>query len=358
MLSCAQALKQQNSQVELIYIGENDELTNQLVRSSGLPPRYILAGKWRRYPADRWWAQVIDWQTHILNFRDVFKLFIGFWQSLFILLRLQPQVVFVKGGYVGLPVGIAAWLLGKPLIIHESDIVPGLTNRVLAHLSATVATGWPAKYYPGWDGRHLKFVGNPIRSEFSHPASVKSGSKLARQRPTLLVIGGSRGARAINQAVSEHLAELTADLQVIHISGRGEYERLKQVASEQGISRDYHLYPWLELDELIAAYRAATVIVSRAGMNTLAEVAAIGRPLIVVPHPNTPGDHQRRNALALEQEQAAIMIEQAQLDNRLVPAVKELLAASEHQQLLIKGIRHLAKPDAAQALAKAILELA
>ncbi len=355
MLSCAQALKRLEPQAELIYIGEDNQLTRGLVEGSGLKSHYILAGKWRRYPADGPFRQIIDIKTHLLNLGDVAKLFAGFWQSLWKIWRLKPDVVFVKGGYVGLPVGLAAWVAGRRLVIHESDTVPGLTNRLLANLAATVATGWPAKYYPRWHKRHLVFTGNPIRSEIldgqNHPATLQLESGI----PLLLVVGGSRGARALNQAITNHLATLTNKLQVVHISGSADYQRLKPSASK--IGKRYHLYPWLEAQDLVSAYKAATIIVSRAGMNTLAEIAAIAKPLIVVPHPNTPGDHQIRNAQVLEREQAAILLYQEQLEERLVPTVNELLAAVEHQKLLVKGLRRLAKPEAAELLAKAILEL-
>lgn len=330
-------------------------MSEQLLAASGLKQRYIQAGKWRRYPGAGGWRNLVDIKTHLLNLRDLFKLVIGFWQSLFILMRLRPRVVFVKGGYVGLPVGLAAWVLGLPLIIHESDIVAGLSNRILARLAKTIATGWPTHYYPQWRGKHLVFTGNPIRSELLATTTTPGRG----QRSRLLVIGGSSGARAINRAIVSHLEVLSKDFDLTHVAGRRDYTSTATTKPiGESVKKNYHLVEFLDTGALATAYRRADIIISRAGMNTLAEVAAIGKPLIVVPHPTTPGDHQRANARALEHEQAALVIEQSQLADKLVPTLRELSASTQHQQLLVKGLKRLAKPEAAKLLAKEVLRLA
>ncbi|MBI3984018.1 UDP-N-acetylglucosamine--N-acetylmuramyl-(pentapeptide) pyrophosphoryl-undecaprenol N-acetylglucosamine transferase [Candidatus Microgenomates bacterium] len=361
LLTVASALKQLAPQAELVYIGDRRPLTERLMAHQGFSTRYILAGKWRRYRGQNWWQRLFDIGTWLLNLRDLLKLVLGFFQSLAILIHRRPQVVFVKGGYVGLPVGMAAWLLGIPLIIHESDAIPGLTNRLLAHLAKTVAVSWPTRYFAMWQHKHLVFTGNPVRSEIvtGDPVAARRLWKLETKVPTLLVMGGSYGSQIINRQIISQLPRLLKRWQVIHISGAVDLDRVKQLFDRLGLTAQqrqrYHLVDFLN-EQLAAAYAVADIIVARAGMNTISELALLGKPAILIPHRVSPGGHQQRNAELLESHQAALILAEGQL-GRLAEMVDQLRAAIPQQQLLRKGWTKLAKPEAAQLVAQEIIKL-
>ncbi len=255
-----------------------------------------------------------------------------------------------------------AWLLGRALVIHESDAVAGLTNRILGHLARTIAVSWPVDQFPGWRHKHTVFTGNPIRQSLltgSKPAAT-SFFKLEAKLPTILVIGGSGGAARLNQAILDNLANLTQNYQLIHSVGNRNLAEVKQqlAASRAKLANGrYHCYGFLDASSLSLAYAACDLIISRAGMNSIAEIAALAKPAIIVPNPHLTGGHQLRNAELLEKYQAALVLDETELDDRLLPTVDELIKAGDAKQLLSRGLAKIAKTDAAKLVADEILAL-
>ncbi|MBI4101275.1 UDP-N-acetylglucosamine--N-acetylmuramyl-(pentapeptide) pyrophosphoryl-undecaprenol N-acetylglucosamine transferase [Candidatus Microgenomates bacterium] len=361
ILAVVKALEQTRPKPTLYWLGEKNPLTDEMLTLSNLKLNYIMAGKFRRYHNEAWWRQLKDIKSMLLNLRDVFKLAIGIFQSLYRLIKIKPQAVFIKGGYVGLPVGIAAWILGKPIIIHESDARAGLTNRLLARVARIITTGWPTQYYPRWRGRNVIFTGNPMRAELLHAklSQARAFFKLEQDLPTLLVVGGSSGARRINQAVVDQLSKWLRTFQIIHISGGRDWQQLSQQVTEMTLAhrQRYHAYDFLA-EEMGLAYAAADVVICRAGMNTITELANLKKPAVVIPHPQLTGAHQLRNAEVLETEQAAIVLQQDRLEEDLYDAAVELLRSKDQQALLKKGLAKLARPQAAEKLAELTVSLA
>ena len=321
------------------YIGQDTPHERQLIEQGGFDGYFrIQAGKLRRYQGLRWWQQLLKIRTLLLNIIDVFRFGIGCLQSLWRLWRLRPDRVFIKGGYVGLPVGFAAWLLRIPCIIHESDCVPGLTNRLLSRFTSYRVSGFAIEGF--WD------LGNPIRQSLLEPTSLdRRHFGIESQCPIILVMGGSLGSKSINTA-AQALAARTEAYELIHIYGR----------ATPPLDMDYpHYHPYEFLhEEMAAALQLADIVVSRAGANTLAELAALAKPTIVVPHPNLSGDHQTRNAQ--HWSDALVLVPQAELSaQRLQQEIDTLLGDAAERSRLQQRLHSYARPTAAADIAEYIL---
>lgn len=333
----------------------------KIAHASGWQYAAVSAGKFRRLHKARWWQHFQDPYTLWLNIRDIFRLMKGLIQALGILRHFQPDVVFIKGGYVGLPVGLAAAILRVPYLVHESDLSPGLTNRILARWARSVAVGFPAEKYRGWYSEKLVYTGNPIRSDVAgaHRLEGLAHFKLSDKLPVIAVTGGSLGAASINDAVIEALPELLPNYQVIHISGERDIERVKfefRRLNTQYPER-YKVFAFLG-EGMGRVLAAADLVISRAGANTLAELALLAKPAIVIPN-NAMAGHQIDNAVSLSRSGAIRVIQEEKLTPAiLIREIKTILSSEGEQKRLADAISKLAVPDASHRLAELILKTA
>jgi UDP-N-acetylglucosamine--N-acetylmuramyl-(pentapeptide) pyrophosphoryl-undecaprenol N-acetylglucosamine transferase len=269
--------------------------------------------------------------------------------------REAPDVVVGTGGFVSAPVLLAAQLLRKKTLIQEQNAFPGVTTKLLSRLASEVHLSFEeARRFLAKSNR-VFVSGNPARSfELLTPSAARARFGLHAERPTLLVFGGSRGARSINNAVLERLTAITASSNIIWQTGSLDFERIKAQVPESP-------YVWIApyIEEMGAAYSAADLVLCRAGASSIAELTNLGKPSVLVPYPHATGDHQRHNARALQKEGAAMVIE----DNRLA----EQESAGNIMMLLHDGAKlksmgaaslKLAYPDAARQLALRIITLA
>ena len=205
-----------------------------------IPVQTILAGKLRRYHHLSVIRQLL-WPSLVLhNIKDMFLVIAGFFQSIFKFILWRPDVVFTKGGYVCLPVGVAAYLLRIPIVVHDSDAHPGLTNRILSKWASAIATGAPLKYY-NYPAEKSRYVGIPIASEFhefseSEQRIAKTKWGIDENRPLVVVTGGGLGASRINDAVALKLDELLNMASVVLISGNGQYDELRSITPQNDSS--------------------------------------------------------------------------------------------------------------------------
>lgn len=271
--------------------------------------------------------------------------------SLAVLRRLRPRSVLSMGGYVAGPGGLAARFTGTPLLVHEQNSLAGYTNRKLAGFARRVLTGF--------DGAlpNATWVGNPVRASIAAlPAPAERMT--TRSGPArLLVLGGSLGARALNLTVPRALAALPAERrpQVLHQCGKRGLDEARQAYAEAGVTAD--VVPFI--DDMATAYGLADLAVCRAGALTLAELTAAGLGALLVPYPHAVDDHQTRNAEALVAAGAAELIEENALDaQQLASRLSALLADRPRLVAMASAARTLAKPDAAQSIARACLEAA
>lgn len=330
------------------------------MRAHGTAFAAIRAGKFRRYYSAGLLAKVFNVRTLGLNVRDGWRTMAGVVDSVRILRRFRPDVVFLKGGYVTVPVGAACKLLRIPFVIHESDVGPGLANRLLGKWATKIAVGFPVKSYHDFDSNKLVYTGNPVRLEIAgaHRLEGLAHFRLTSKLPVVLVTGGSGGARQINEVVVAALPRILEFVQLIHVTGEREYERVKfevrRLGKLHGIDH-YRPRAFLTSD-MGMAMAAADVVLARAGANTIAELAVLGKPTVLIPNYEMAG-HQVQNARVLARQGAVRVLDGRTLTaDKLVGELKRLMGDDEEQKRLAAAIGKLAKPDAADSLAKLILE--
>jgi UDP-N-acetylglucosamine--N-acetylmuramyl-(pentapeptide) pyrophosphoryl-undecaprenol N-acetylglucosamine transferase len=292
------------------YVGSRTGIERELVLAAGLPYHPIDTGKLRRYAS---------WQ----NLIDPFRTVAGVFQSLGLLRRIRPDVVFSKGGFVAVPVVLAAWLSRIPAVVHESDRSPGLANRLAIPLATRVLTSFEETAARIGPRDRVLCTGAPIRPELlaGDPARAARRFGLEPDRSTVLVFGGSLGARAINTVVGELARALPADLQIVHVCGAGNLD--PALAS----TAHYRAFEYLK-EDFPDALAAADVVVSRAGANSLAELLVLRKPAVLIPLPGeaSRGD-QIQNAERHAERGYGVVLPQAELTReRLEQAVRRLLA--------------------------------
>ena len=277
------------------------------------------------------------------------KLLVAFWQSARAILAGRPDVVLGMGGYMSFPGGMMAALLGRPLVIHEQNSIPGLANRVLAAAADRKLCAFPGAL------KNAIYVGNPVRAEIGAVPEPKT-RYAGRSGPLrLLVVGGSLGAKALNEAVPKALALLPPQSRpiVTHQSGEQHLASLKAAYAAAGVQADTRAF----IDDMAAAYAGADLAVCRAGATTIAELAAAGVPAVLVPFPHAVDDHQTKNARFLSDAGAAVLLPQ----NELAPErLAALLAGFDRARLveMAARARSLGRSDATRSVAQACMELA
>lgn len=319
----------------------------------------IQAGKLRRYKHFRAIDYITTPKILVANSIDIAKTAIGFVQSFVLLYKVKPDVVFAKGGYVCLPVGFAARLMRIPLVIHDSDARPGLTNRLLAPYAAAIATGYPLENY-SYDSIRSHYTGVPIRPEFrlvSDAEQTEYKRKIKVPKNALLVVatGGGLGARAINSAMVAAAPRLLQNGRYLYIiTGKKNYAHVK--------SQTEQYWPKLQIvdflaDQQVEVLGAADIVVSRASATTIQELAGLGKAVVAIPA-RALGD-QHENAKVLVGAGAVRLLSDDELaEGRLAETLEELLSDSKARQELSSALHRLAKPHAAREVAEVILDVA
>ena len=293
---------------EIHYIGSHTGIEKNLIEAENIPYHGIASGKLRRY-------------FDLKNFSDPFRVVQGYAQAIGLMMKLKPDIVFSKGGFVSVPVVLAAKTCGVPAIIHESDITPGLANRIAIKGASKVCCNFPEtlKYLPS---EKAVLTGSPIRKELLSGDKEKAYSHCgfpAERKPVLLIIGGSLGSKAINEAVRKVLPELLKDFHIIHLCGKGNLD----TTLEGTIGYAQFEYVSAELTDMLAL---ADLAISRAGANSICELLALHKPNILIPlsAAASRGD-QILNANSFQQQGFSYIIEEEKVtDESLLSAVREV----------------------------------
>lgn len=281
-------------------------------------------------------------------------------RSWLLLGRLRPGVVVGFGGYVSLPVGAAAVLRRIPLVLHEQNSVPGMANKALSRRACAVGVTYEGSARYLKPGTRAVVTGNPVREAIlrADRDSGRASLGLPDDAVVLLVFGGSRGARHINEAVVALRDRLLADMRVhvVHVAGRDEAASVREALHRQGGEEDgrYRVVDYIE--DMGSAIAAADVVVARAGATSIAEITAIGRAAVLVPYPYATDDHQTLNARDVTEGQGAVLVPDSELDSEtFAEALDSLLRDETRRESMASASRRLGAPDAAERLEQLIL---
>ncbi len=341
--------------LELLWIGSSGGIEGRMAAERGIPFRAIQAGKLRRY-------------LSIENLIDFGRIPVGTAQALAILRRFRPEVIFSTGGFVSVPTVAAGWALRRPVLTHEQTAQFGLANRINLRFATVVALPYESsRAFVPPTAKRVVVTGNPVRDEIlrGDPAEGARLLDLDPALPTIYITGGALGAQAINEAVAAILPELLARYQVIHSRGTQPVaptlaDLRARVAALPAEARARYVVREFIGPELPHIYALAALVVGRAGAGTIAELAALGKPAILIPLPGTGGDEQTKNARLLADAGGAILLpETALTPARLLAEITALLAPDNRAALTLMGAaaRTQAPVDAAGHLADELLRL-
>jgi UDP-N-acetylglucosamine--N-acetylmuramyl-(pentapeptide) pyrophosphoryl-undecaprenol N-acetylglucosamine transferase len=344
-LAVARSLHERSAEVEFHWLGGRRGLEGQLVPAAG----YSFGRLWLRS------LRTTDLSLHTLL--DPLRLIASLPQALWTMLRWRPRAVFTTGGYLAIPVIAGAWLLRIPSIVWEGNLVPGRSVRLTARLAGAIAVSF-GETADRLAGRCF-VTGTPIRSFAGvDPAAARARLGVPAELPCLLVFGGSQAVRRLNQAVAAALPALVGRMAIVHLTGEAGYaEALRQRESLPADLRPrYRPYPFLR-DDMPAALVAADLLVGRAGSSTLAEAAALGLPMVVVPYPHA-GGHQQANAERLAALGAAQIVADEAFDVDALQRAAALLDDPPALERMRRAARSLGRPGAGAAIAELVLAAA
>ena len=369
ILAVAEQLKKIEPNIKLIYIGQKGDKFADLPASSPFIDKVysISAGKFRRYHGEGI-KQLLDAPTTFKNARDMIRVKVGFVQSMSLLAKIKPDAVFIKGGFVGLPVGLAAAMKHIPYMTHDSDAIPGLANRLIAKWASVHAVAMPAELYK-YPKEKIKYVGVPITALYTKlsadlVSSYRKKLGLDKYDKVILVTGGGLGALRLNngvQLISRDLLEEYPDLAIVHVSGSTQEKDVEQYYDSNLPSELRTRVKVLGFTTELHAYSAvADVVISRAGATHMAEMAAQSKACVVVPNPNLTGGHQTKNASYLADAGAIRLVTEDQIakdPSILRFVVKELLDNKNSRHDLGLKLHSFNMPNAAVDLAEILLKV-
>lgn len=333
-----------------LYFMSTEPYNEGLLFDHSITFKKVSTGKLRRY-------------FSLLNFLDVFKTFFGSLHAVWIVFTIYPDVVFGKGGYASFPALFAARILRIPVIIHESDTVPGKVNAWAGRFAEKIAVSYPesAHFFP--TGK-TAYTGNPIRKEIMIPLSEGAHEylKLEENVPVVFILGGSQGAKIINETIMSALPNLVSKYQIIHQVGKKNIQAIQETAKiiiENNPHKDrYKPFDYLNVISMRMAAGAADIVISRAG-STIFEIASWAVPSIIIPITNSNGDHQKKNAYAYNRAGACVVIEEKNLTgNIVISEIDRIIGNQAEKESMKKAAQEFSRRDASALIAKEILAIA
>jgi len=368
LLAVAEEIRAIDKTANIVFIGQKGDPFGLRLEGSELIDEaiFISAGKFRRYHGEGW-KQLLDLPTIFKNFVDFFKFLIGLIQAYSVLGKIKPDIIFIKGGYIGVPVGLAAALRKIKYITHDSDTMPGLANRIIAKWALMHATGMPTEFYDYQKDKTV-YVGVPISAEYSlvdedMQNAFKKNLGFESADKLILFTGGGLGSKVINDSLVEITKKLLSSdekIIIMNIAGNENEEEVRGAFSNKlsieeidrvtikGFVTDLHKYSG-----------AADLIISRAGATNIAEFAAQAKACVIIPSPYLVGGHQIKNAESLVKINAIEMIDEADLQNNpeiLLDKITELMNSESKRKELGKNLHKIAKLNASKDLARLIID--
>jgi len=336
LIAIFEEFKNQGYECEFLWVGTSNGPEIEFVAQYNIPYVSIPSGKFRRYIA-------------IQNFFDPLIIFFGFVKSIFIISRFKPSIILSAGGFVSVPLVFAGWLLRVPCLIHQQDARRGLANRFMAPFAKKI-TVTLEKSLKDFNIKKTAHTGNPVRKDLVFLDTQKAFEYfgLAKDVPVVLVLGGGTGAATINSLVLNSLQSIVEYCQIIHSTGHG------KMNVEAKHSR-YKSFEFLSAEDLKMAYACADLVISRAGMSTLTELAYLGKPTILIPIPN---GHQEENAYEFGRYNACEILNQQELDPKsFSDIIKDILFDSAFMHDIARNIGKVMPRDASERVVNEIMKI-
>jgi UDP-N-acetylglucosamine--N-acetylmuramyl-(pentapeptide) pyrophosphoryl-undecaprenol N-acetylglucosamine transferase len=333
-IAIADEIKRRNPKVKILFVGATGKMEMEKVPQAG----YNIEG-----------LRIVGFQRDfsLSNFLLPFKIIKSLWRARNLLNKFRPQLVIGVGGYASGPTLKMANWLRIPTLIQEQNSFPGKTNKILSKKAKNICVAYENmdRFFPK---DKIVLTGNPVRKEFHDTKVSKEEAlafyKLENTKPVILVIGGSLGAKTLNRSIVKHIDAINeAKVQVLLQTGKHYYDSIIEETFNEDTSNIKILQFIHRMD---FAYAAADIIISRAGAISVSELSMIGKPIILVPSPNVSEDHQTKNAMALVEKNAAILVKDYEARKNLVPEALELLKDKTKQQQISKALKQLEKPNA------------
>lgn len=352
IIALSREIRKLQEDVEFVYIGPKDDFAQVFFEQENIPITNIYAGKIRRY---------VDVKSTIFTIFDLaFKTPIGIIQSFIKIFTFSPDLVFSKGGYGAIPTSIAAWMLQTPVFLHESDVVPGVANKIIGRFAHRIFVSF--KETKDFPKEKMEIVGNPIRKEILY-GDKKEAIKIfniSSKKPLLAIMGGSQGSVRLNDMILQILNKLLLNFEIVHQTGDKNFEQVakesKVVVSKENLQY-YHPVPFLKETALRHLYSVSDFIVNRAGSGSIFEIAALGKPSILIPLPEAAQNHQAQNAYEYGKTGAAIVLEETNLTpNFFLEKLKYLFSNPEELESMKRAAIKFSKPEAANTMAKTIID--
>lgn len=354
-VSIANALRQRQPDCEILFVGANGRMEMERVPEAG----YNIVG------LD---IQGLERRKVLRNIRIIYNFLRSRRKARQIVRSFRPDVAIGVGGYVSAAAMSAAAALGVPVVLQEQNSFAGVTNRFLAKKASKICVAYDGMEHFFDKGKIVK-TGNPVRQNIIAPDIDRQAAYdyfgLERDKKTILVVGGSLGAKTINDSIARHIDKLLqTDCQIVWQTGKNYFAAIKAKISEQGIkfttdSANPLYTKRMFISDFISqmdyAYNVADLVISRAGASSVSELCLLGKPAILVPSPNVAENHQYHNAMALVAKNAALLVEDAESVDNLLPQALQIVADDSRLRELSANIRQLALPNSAQAIAEVIL---
>lgn len=352
IIAVAEEMRRRDSDLDLSYIGPSDFTSETFLEKKKIRTFYISSGKIRRY---------FSVGSFFANILDIFiKIPFGILQAFVIMFFTAPDVVFSKGGFGSVPVVLSAWILRIPVFMHESDIMPGLANKIGSRLSEKVFVSFPIPEMEYFKREKMIETGNPVRKDLAEGSRDEAGKifSLTYEKPVILILGGSQGSERINDVVLDVLPDMLKEFEVIHQTGLPGFRRVREESEaliDESLHKYFHPYFFLDERELGDAYAAADCVVGRAGAGTVFEIALVKKPSILIPLPESAQNHQVKNAYAYAKSGACLVLEEGNFTHNFFLEKLRILL-KEDAEGMKKAAELFSKPFAANVIARYLID--
>jgi len=340
-IAIANELKSRFPEAQFLFVGASDKMEMQKVPQAG-------------YKIEGLWIAGLQRKLTLQNMMFPFKLMSSLWKSRKIIRKFKPDVVIGTGGFASGPLLQAANSFNIPTVIQEQNSYPGITNKLLSKKANAICVAYEnlERFFPA---SKIVFTGNPVRQDLLDVDSKRQEGlayfKLDTNKKTLLILGGSLGARRVNQLIAKELDFLlTSGVQVYWQCGKFYYEEYKHFNDKANVQ----VVAFIDRMDLI--YAAADFVISRAGASSVSELCLVGKPTIFIPSPNVAEDHQTKNAKAIVDKNGAILLRESELDGQFEEVFTDLMSNEKKQKELSDNIRKLAKPNATKDIVEQIIK--